>query len=159
RLEHLLSATPQDVNSNLWHRVVYCSPAPEKLRKPLDWFVPRFPSGTAYDFAARNFDADPDISVADLAKLRSLNPCNRALVFSWISAKYPHHTFTDEQLSTAYGALADVDVSAMQKVADAIKGNQAKYNQQIEKMARYKPDLYFQLGDAYLKQKQPEMAK
>jgi tetratricopeptide (TPR) repeat protein len=159
RLSDLVSKSPEDVNSNLWHRIGFCSAAPQKVPDLLKWFVPRFPFGTVYDFAYRHFDGDPELSAAELKELAKVSPYNQPLLYSWISMTYPHDSFTGEQLAAAYGALADVDIVAMNTVADAYKKAPEKYAQQMEKIARLQPDKYFDLGSLYVDESKPEKAK
>jgi tetratricopeptide (TPR) repeat protein len=47
----------------------------------------------------------------------------------------------------------------MEAIAYASRKDPVKHAEQLIKIARYKPDLYFELGSFYVEQKQPEKAK
>jgi tetratricopeptide (TPR) repeat protein len=156
-LKDLYSKNPQDVNADLWHRIGYCAVNESEIPSPYAWFVPRFPFGTAFDFTHRFVVDDPHLSKAELLALLKLSPYQSSLIFQWVCAEYDDKA-TADQYTAAYGPLAEVSLSAMRRIADANKNDPAKHAESLEKMARYKPDSYFALGDYYLAQSQPEKA-
>ena len=159
QLKQLLLDRPEDINSTLWHRILKVSATPTEFAPVTSWFTPRFLFGTAFDFPARNFDEDPDLTLGELDKLKSVSPYSRLVTYNWAATKYPHESYTSQQLTDAFGSLAEVDINAMHSIAQASKSDPTKYAEQLEKIAKYKPDSYFALGNFYVHQSQPEKAK
>jgi tetratricopeptide (TPR) repeat protein len=157
--KELMDASPQEINSTLWHRILLTSANAGALPKVDSWFTPRFLYGTAFDFNSRNWEQDPDVSMAELDRLKSESPYDSALLRNWAGTKYPHDTFTSAQIKEAYGVQAEVNVAAMEMVAWASRSNPATYAELMEKVAEYKPDKYFELGDFYVEHKQFDKAK
>jgi tetratricopeptide (TPR) repeat protein len=160
RLNHLLQSTPEDINMTLWQRIVQCASAPNEVAQPQSWFSPTIPFGTTFDFRSRNLADAPKFTEAELEQMRQLHPSYGPIVWALIRAKYPHESFTGEQLEAAYGKNTEYDLGTMRSLAFAYeKNNPAKYAEQLEKMAQFKPDEYFQLGAMYAQQSKTEKAK
>jgi hypothetical protein len=159
-LMQLITNSPQDVSSDLWHRIGYLSSSPATIPSPYSWFAPRFPMGTAYDFSGRFSEGDPHLSDQELFDLLKLSPYNIRLIFNCTDLRAGgEDKVTGEQLAAACGTLADLDLSAMRDIADAYKNNPAKYVESLAKIARYKPDYYFKLGDQFVHYGQTEKAR
>jgi hypothetical protein len=157
-LKDLLSKSTPDVNADLWNRIIFCATNASGIPTPYTWFVPRFPLGTAFDFSNRFMEDEPHLSTPELEALLKLSPYDSHLIYHWVGAKYGKGKATADQYAAAYGALAEVSLSAMQTIAGANKNDPAQHAKSLEKIARYKPDSYFTLGEYYVQQKQPENA-
>lgn len=158
QLLKLISTHPEEVNSDLWHRITYVVPKTTKVPDPYTWFAPRILFGTAFDFPYRNYAGEPDYSMQDLDAMYKLAPYEKHVVRSWVEAKYGKE-FTGEQLKSAYGALADYDVHVMLSIANTIKKTDKHiYAEFLEKIAKYNPNEYFMLGDTYVELKDKDKA-
>jgi len=155
----LMTTRPQDINSNLWHRILQISPNASELPVVTSWFIPRFLFGTAFDYEYRNFESDPDPSMSDMDMLKSESPYSPAVLRTWAGTKYPHDSFTSAQIAEAYGVVGEFAVTPMLVIANASKSDPVKYAELMEKVAAYKPDEYYQLGQYYVEHSLPEKAK
>jgi hypothetical protein len=155
----LMTSRPQDINSNLWHRIFHVCPDATELPVVTSWFIPYVLYGTAFDFEFRNFVGEPDISMSEFDMLKSYSPYFAFVIRGWLTSKYPHDSFTSEQVADAYGSLVDVSLQPLELMASASKSDPIKYGKYIEKLAAFQPDHYYELGQFYVDHAQPEKAK
>lgn len=155
----LLSKYPEQINATMWHRIGFTAIDPSSVPSPYTWFVPRFPMGTAFDFPNRNYTDDPELSLKERETLKSYSPYNRPVLLSWMYGKYPPNSVSKANAEDALGKLAEFDLFSMRTIAKLCKSDSTEYAAQLEKIAHYKPDEYFALGDHYVSQGELEKAK
>ncbi len=157
-LTELLAKSPEDVNCELCQRIEYCVPDKSKVPGPASWFVPQYPLGTAFDYSNRRFDKNPELTTEQLKALVDLAPHNEYLIYDWECAKYGTGKATEDQLIAAFGPLADIDIRSMQTIAEATENDPSKHIKSLQRIAQYKPDMYFKLGDYLVAQKRIDEA-
>ncbi|MBX9723001.1 MAG: hypothetical protein K2X81_16485, partial [Candidatus Obscuribacterales bacterium] len=155
----LLSEHPEQINATMWHRIGFTALDPQSVPSPYSWFMPRFPLGTAFDFSNKNYTEDARISLQEMESLKKYSPYNRLLLVSWMYTKYPNNTLTRAEAKETFGSLADIDVNAMNILANLCKPGSPEHISELEKMAQYKPDQYFVLGNFFLVQGELDKAK
>jgi tetratricopeptide (TPR) repeat protein len=132
---------------------------PAVLTHPELWFDPPYPTGTAYYYDHRKRyleNCKPDL--AELTQLRKICPLQSAICTDWTKKKYGEHP-TSDQLREGFGDLVNYDLHVMRETADGDYNSPAKYEQQMEKLAKLSPNDYFGLAYYCVRQGEPEKAK
>jgi len=114
------------------------------------WFIPRLPFGTLFDFYNRGGrDGFVVATPVEIETLEAMAPSNRALIWARLN-RMTNPKPTSEQTEAAFSALSGYDVSAMQLVANAFKGDPKKYAEKFGALCWFQPDRYVELANYLL---------
>ena len=157
-------ATPQLVSAQCWNYLCYRF-TPNEWYKPNptphvnEWFKHNPPPGTAYNPLPRldhpSLISRPDSS-ALLDKLHEIAPYDGKIAWYIWKTKYKTKP-TYEQASALFQPVLSYGHYAMEKVADTVQDQPARYEQLLSKAAELDPSEYFKLAD-YFKQRDDDKA-
>jgi tetratricopeptide (TPR) repeat protein len=157
-------ATPQLVSARCWNYLCY-SFSPDEWYRPNpnphvnEWHKHNPPPGTAYNPLPRldhpSLTRRTD-SEALLDKLHEMAPYDRNIAWYIWKTKYKMQP-TYEQASALFQPVLAYDNYAMEKVADTVQDQPAKYEQLMSKAAELNPSDYFKLAD-YFEQRNDDKA-
>ena len=147
-------ATPQLVPARCWNFLCYWfTPAEDYRPNPNphvnEWHKHNPPPGTAYNLLPRldhpSLTSRPD-SEALIDKLHEMAPYDHDIVWYIWKTKYRTKP-TYEQASALFQPVLAYDNYAMEKVADTVQDQPAKYEQFMAQAAKLNPSDYFTLAD------------
>ena len=158
-------ATPQLVPARCWNFLCYWfTPAEDYRPNPNphvnEWHKHNPPPGTAYNPLPRldhpSLTSRPD-SEALIDQLHEMAPYDHDIVWYIWKTKYKTKP-TYEQASALFQPVLAYDNYAMEKVADTVQDQPARYEQLLSKAAEIDPSDYFTLANYFMRKKQDDKA-
>jgi tetratricopeptide (TPR) repeat protein len=146
-------ATPQLVPAECWNYLCYRF-TPEEWYKPNpnphvnEWFNHNPPPGTAYNPLPRLDHPSLTSHPGAVDKLHEMAPYDRNIAWYIWKTKYRTKP-TYEQASSLFQRVLPYDYYAMEKVADTVQDQPAKYEQLMSQAAELNPSDYFKLADYF----------
>jgi tetratricopeptide (TPR) repeat protein len=142
--------SPERITGGTWRLLLHkmrFAPVPTDLPNPRQWFRPALLAGTLLDFQYR-VDVIFDLRAMDPARvqeLRELAPCRAALAVA-VAESLPAGKATVAELASVYGPLAEFNVRAMGKLADAAWYDPTEFRHRRGALCDLVPEKCFLLG-------------
>ncbi len=159
--QELVVNHPERVASESWD-TVYDLVKEEKTKPELVsetlWFDPVIPMGTSYLFHSRRFLPNFKADLAEMTRMKELNPYSQALLTQWVLKKYGNHATADNYLEAFDKIIAYVP-NARAVAASASTNDPVKYIALLEETAKKQPYKYFDLGAFCALNNRPEQAE
>lgn len=165
RCLRLIEAHPELLTRQEWYNLTRPDgekPAMDGLPGPARWMRGVVPFGTIGNFDARSTFAQlPDLSEAAWWQaLLALAPSNLQVHRVHLGKQYRDRTEAPLAVIEAeYAGLKDFNGHALSVICEALhREHSPKYFETMERLCQWDPDRYFELGDHYRAQDQPDLA-
>lgn len=125
-----------------------------------EWFVYNPPLGTVYDLSPRMYHStvvDRDDAADYFEKLRALAPYDCRIANFILEKKYNQHA-TYTQVADLYSNVLPYSVTAIQALADTVKGQPDQYGNLMLQAAKLNPVYYYELAQYALDHQNEDQA-
>ncbi len=161
RVAQLLADHPIAVPPAVWGRLRLPTEAFPALAigAPEGWLAPPLPFGTTYDICFRQESIHlPGASdTAWWDRLVRIAPHNYDVLATMLWTRHGNKTPVEIAEAT-YAPIKDFNLGALRKMAKAEEGHSPQYLDTMQRICALNPEHYFELGDYYRSQNQPEPA-